>query len=282
MIETYLLEQLVAFSRYGTLSAASEALHLSQPALSRSMQKLEALLGVTLFERNKNKITLNENGLLTTEYAAKLLEQQQDMVERIRAFDRSRRTITLGACAPMPIWDLLPLLTQIYADMTIASEIKEDTDLLKGLYDGIYQLVVLHEKPEDSSLYCQLLGQEQLYLSVPPAHPLAGYPSLHLKDIEGQTMLLYSQIGFWYDLCMNEMPNVRFLMQNEYDVFGELVSASALPCFTTDQAMKRNGLEPNRKAIPFLDKEATATYYCICLPGERHRLMSFFNQLQNF
>lgn len=282
MIETYLLEQLVAFSRCGTLSAASEELHLSQPALSRSMQKLEELLGVSLFERNKNKITLNENGLLATKYAEKLLEQQQDMVERVRALDRSSRTITLGACAPMPVWKLLPLLTQAYPDMTIASEIKEDAILLKGLHKGIYQLVVLHEKLQDSSLHCQLLGQEQLYLSVPSAHPLASYQFLHFKDLEGQTMLLYSQIGFWYDLCINQMPNIRFLMQNEYDVFGELVSASALPCFTTDLAMKQNGLEPNRKAVPLMDKEATTDYYCICLPHERDRLKSFFKQVHHF
>lgn len=39
MIEIYLLEQLKAFHDCGTLSAASEQLHLSQPALSRSMKK---------------------------------------------------------------------------------------------------------------------------------------------------------------------------------------------------------------------------------------------------
>ena len=46
MIEIYLLEQLVAFETYGTLSAAAEYLHISQPALSHSMQKLEELMGV--------------------------------------------------------------------------------------------------------------------------------------------------------------------------------------------------------------------------------------------
>lgn len=56
MIEIYLLEQLKAFHDCGTLSAASEQLHLSQPALSRSMKKMEEILGVTLFERQKIKL----------------------------------------------------------------------------------------------------------------------------------------------------------------------------------------------------------------------------------
>lgn len=56
MIEIYLLEQLAAVAKYGTLSAAAEHLHLAQPSLSRSMQKLEDLLGVTLFERKKTEL----------------------------------------------------------------------------------------------------------------------------------------------------------------------------------------------------------------------------------
>ena len=65
MIEIYLLEQLEAFARCGTLSGAAEELHLSQPTLTRSMKKLEELIGVPLFERQKNKLVLNENGKLT-------------------------------------------------------------------------------------------------------------------------------------------------------------------------------------------------------------------------
>ena len=62
MFELYQLEQLLAVSECGTLSQAAEQLHLSQSALSRSMQRLEAELQVTLFTRQKNWIELNECG----------------------------------------------------------------------------------------------------------------------------------------------------------------------------------------------------------------------------
>ena len=55
MIEFYLLKQLLTFQQCGTLSATAEKLHISQPALSRSMQKLEEELGVPLFERKKTR-----------------------------------------------------------------------------------------------------------------------------------------------------------------------------------------------------------------------------------
>ena len=83
MIETYLLEQLAAFARYGTLSAAAQQLHISQPALSKSMRKLEQQLGVTIFKRSKNWNALNETGELAAEQADEILERQREMVDRI-------------------------------------------------------------------------------------------------------------------------------------------------------------------------------------------------------
>ena len=101
MIETYQLEQLVTFAEYKTLSKAAEVLHISQPSLSRTMQQLEAEIGVTLFERQKNRLSLNENGQLAVTYAKKVLEQLHDMTFRIRSFDRVNHTISIGSCAPI-------------------------------------------------------------------------------------------------------------------------------------------------------------------------------------
>ena len=104
MLELYQLVQLLAVAECGTISGAAERLHLSQPALSRSMQKLEDHLQVTLFDRQKNKITLNPNGELAVEQARRVVRQAQDLVEQVRAFDRSQRTISIGSCAPAPLW----------------------------------------------------------------------------------------------------------------------------------------------------------------------------------
>lgn len=64
MLETNQLSQLITVADTKTLSKAAEILHISQPALTRSIQKLESELNVTLFDRQKNKITLNKTGKL--------------------------------------------------------------------------------------------------------------------------------------------------------------------------------------------------------------------------
>ena len=73
MIDNYLLEELVAFKKYGTLAAAADQLGLSQPALTRGMKKLETELEVQLFNRGANRITLTKAGVFAAERAEDVL-----------------------------------------------------------------------------------------------------------------------------------------------------------------------------------------------------------------
>jgi DNA-binding transcriptional LysR family regulator len=280
MIEIYLLEQLDAFARLGTLSAASEELHISQPALTRSMKKIESEFGVSLFERQKNRMFLNENGKLAAEHAARILEANRDMERIVRAFDRSHRTISLGCCAPSPAYLLTPHLQQMYPDMTISADIRAEDVLIQGLQNDTYQLIVLHEKPEDASLVLQECGHESLAVSVPPAHPLAAFDRISFTDLDGIPMLQYSKVGFWYELTLRKIPHPHLLLQESRDTFTEIANASALPTFFSisfDRFEHRdNG---NRKIISLSDPEASVTYYLICKKHEYRRFRSFFSHL---
>ena len=55
MLDLNELEQLTTFADTGTLSMAAEKLHISQPTITRTMQHLENVFGVSLFERGKIK-----------------------------------------------------------------------------------------------------------------------------------------------------------------------------------------------------------------------------------
>ena len=279
VFELYQLEQLLAFAECGTLSGAAERLHLSQPALSRSMQRLEAELQVSLFDRQKNKIEFNENGRMAAEYARQVMEKCQDMILRVQAFDRSQRTILIGSCAPAPIWEIVPILTNLYAERTISSELRENDVLLQGLRDDVYQLIILPFSIEENGISCVKYGEEHLYFSLPPAHPLSGSAGLFMKDLNGETMLLRNHLGFWRELTDRKMPDTRFLEQEDV-AFEELVRSSALPSFATDVVLRRAGNPTNRVNIPILDKEANVTYYCLYKPHGRNDLSAFSNTLR--
>lgn len=87
MVETE-IRQTIRFktaAQYGTLSKAAEALNTSQPVLSRTMRRLEEELQVSLFDRQKNKLTLTQSGDVAVACAQKVLEEVRRMVEQVRA-----------------------------------------------------------------------------------------------------------------------------------------------------------------------------------------------------
>ncbi len=279
MIEMYLLEQLAAFAATGTLSGASKRLYISQPALSRSMKKLERIFGVELFVRSKNRIALNENGRLAAIFAQKILSQEAEMIDAVRDFDRKNRTISIGCCAPVPLEQIRQLLMQNFQGVAIYSELNSDEKLLRDFKNDAFQLIVLREKPAEESLKIKKIGAEKLFISLPPKHPLAKSKGIYLAELDGLSILIYSKIGFWYDLCVEKAPHAKFLTQNDSEIFEELANASEFPSFITDIFINAGMSRKNRVNIPILDAEASVNYYLVCKLKNLPRFQDFFYSL---
>lgn len=274
--ELYQLRQLAAFAEYGTLSEAAEKLYLSQPALSRNMRRLEEDIGVPLFIRSKNKLELNENGKLAAELAVKALSEIDNIARQVQALDRSRRTISLGICAPAPVWKISPLLAQFYPSMTIQTEAAAEAELLNGLDSGKYHIAVLNFQPDAEKYAGTVCAKENLFFSLPPTHKFADRTSLSFADMDGENMLLMSDVGFWYDMTLRKMPHSRFLMQNDRYTFNELVAASVLPSFSTDLAKEYLAVNTDRIDIPVADPEARVTYYLVCRKENKKQFERLF------
>lgn len=272
MPELNQLRQLLAVAEHGTLSAAAEALHISQPALTRSMQRLEEEFGVPLFDRTKNKITLNEAGALAVEQAKRVVDAAELMTERMAAYARSLHTITVGSCAPAPVWMMTPELSALHPDMTITSEMKETDRLAEGLRAGGYQLAILDKPLHEDGFLCRALVTERLFVSLPPAHPLAKKrDGIHLSELDGQTMLIFSDLGIWNRLKDEKMANIRFIVQTQMDAFDDLISASVLPNFVSSLTIQMRKPPIDRVNIPLLDEEAAITFW-LCAPKNQKKL----------
>ena len=263
MLDLLELEQLSAFADCGTLSKAAENLHISQPTITRTMQHLEDVFGVPLFLRSKNHIALNETGWKAVEYARELLKDAKEAVEGVRAFDRSLHTINVSSCAPAPLWNLLPALSESFPGMTISSAIKNNVSVLADLRSENCTLAVLPEglAPED---YCSVpFLKENLSICVPPDHELAGYSELSFAELNGYNFLLGTRLGFWDDMCREKMTASRFLVQTDQFTLQELIRESSLPCFVTDLTAEDKETFGGRIIIPITDREAKVTFHLV-------------------
>lgn len=262
MIEFYQLEQLVTLNEEGTLSKTAEKLNISQPAITRSMQRMEDDLGVPLFERKKNKIELNENGKLAVSLAKKVLESKENMISTLQAFETSKKEIQIGSVAPAPLWVLHETLEEKYPSMKVKENlIENERDLIEGLQNFKYSIVISMRPLKLEGYESIKMFSEQLFISLPPAHPLASYHEVSYDDINGESVLLLSKIGYWNEITIRNIPNSHLLVQEDRSVFNELTKASALPYFRSNITLDRQPLEENRVVIPITDKDAKATYY---------------------
>ena len=104
--------------------------------------------------------------------------------------------------------------------------------------------------------------------------------SLSFSEMNGETMLLMNDIGFWNFVRTEKMPDSRFLTQSDRFSFNELVEASTLPSFTTDLAHKYIETGKGRIEVPISDPEATVTYYLVCKKDREEEYLALFSALQ--
>ncbi len=257
-MELYQLKELVALGEYGTISKAAESVGVSQPAMSRSMRMLEDELGVPIFRRTSNTICLNGTGKLAVKLARSITDSIDKAVEEIREADRKQRTILVGSEAPAPLWSVVSMLSAVGSEKTIAGEMKSRRVLEEGLRLGTYRYIITDGPTEIDGFSSVRLGEENLMFMLPASHPLADRRTLSFKDLDGENMLLYENIGFWRTLPERKMPSSRFLLQSDREAFRELVLRSNIPSFTTDLVI--NNLD-GKVAVPISDKEAHVVFY---------------------
>ncbi|HAW31009.1 MAG TPA: hyalin [Planctomycetaceae bacterium] len=179
----------------GNFTRAAEELMISQPALSRSIQKLEEELGQPVFERKTRSVALTEAGKLLQSRAQQVLTLLADTKAEI-SDDGQSGQIRVGAIPTIAPFFLPDLLRQFSAEFPKASLIvQEDTTdhLLKRCTQGEIDLAIIALPVPAKYLEVEELFEEELFLVLPPDHPLVNKPHIRLNDIKSYPFVLLDE-----------------------------------------------------------------------------------------
>jgi len=192
---SYRLQVFHAVARYRSYSrAAREALHISQPAVSKHVQALEAEVGVPLVQRVGKRVDLTEAGRLVQQYAEQVLALADETRRAVLDLQGVQRgTLRLGASSTPGFYLLPPVLaafTQAYPGITLAVEIAQSGQVVAGVLQRAWDLGVVSGTPDEAPLHVQPYGRDTLVLIVPPTHRLAAQPTVTLADLVGETWIL--------------------------------------------------------------------------------------------
>jgi LysR family hydrogen peroxide-inducible transcriptional activator len=182
------LEQLRHFVKVAeaeNFTRAAQQVHLSQPALSRSIARLEEELGQPLFERQTRKVALTDAGRLLLERARTILLMVDDAVAEIGDDGQTGR-IRVGAIPTVAPYFLPEHLQSFQHQFPHAQIIvQEDTTdhLLKKIADGDVDVAIAALPINAKYVDVQPLFDEELLLVTSHRHPLARKSPLRLRDL---------------------------------------------------------------------------------------------------
>ncbi|WP_040485072.1 LysR family transcriptional regulator [Lutibaculum baratangense] len=189
------LEYFIAAGEAGSITLASERIHISQPSISTAISHLEQELNVQLFIRHHAQgLSLTPAGRDLLREAKALVSQAQNLyLKASEATDQVRGSLSLGCMvtlAPM----LVPELTHSFTSAFPATSIRHMEGNHEELFDGLRRseidIAICYDLqiPEDVSF--TPLAQLPPHVLMGEADPLARQPSIALADIAKKPMIL--------------------------------------------------------------------------------------------
>ena len=277
MIDNYLWEELATFAEHKTLAKTAEALHVTQPSITRGMQKLEDELGVILFNRQPNRITLTETGELAASEAQKILSLNREVIAKISNFYQSKEIISVAFSIPGP-----RILLHYIEDQLESNVIIEDMLQLKNLITLLDQrghtLILSNQEIVTNEIESTFIGIEQLAVNLNKFMYQASQSSILFSELNGLSFLVLSDIGIWKKIIQENIHHTKFLYQKEEEAFLEISKYSDFPYFSTNisklspQFNQRNSMDSNRVTLPIGDNDAQMKIYANYLKVEKKKV----------
>ena len=181
--------------------------------------------------------------------------------------------LRVGTCAPAPLWRVTQLVVGTSPGTIIASESLDSQHLERALMEGTLDAAIMLRPLALPGFISQPIMTESLSVLLPSMHPLAAERTLRFQDIDGETFLVYANIGFWRSVVVRELPRAEFLWQEDRSMFEMLLSTSDALAFSTEASEPYtahvSGDLGDRVAVPLSDASAHATFYLVYRTNER-------------
>jgi DNA-binding transcriptional LysR family regulator len=190
------LQAFLAVVDHGSLGKAAEALHLSQPALSRIIHRLESQVGVPLLDRHQRGATMTEYGSELERYARLLLSESARAVQGLEAMRGMEKGVVRFGAVTSALSSFVPATVEHFLSRSpgVQAVVVEGLteELLSQLARGDIDLGLTFEVPtsDDIEVVSQSEWQEGCYIVAGETHPLLGRKDLVLKDLLGERWAL--------------------------------------------------------------------------------------------
>ncbi|VVE17122.1 HTH-type transcriptional regulator GltC [Pandoraea eparura] len=187
----------IAVAQTGSFTRAASRLHLSQPALTVQIRRLEETVGVRLFDRNSRNVALTPTGRELLPLLQKSLHDMEHVLIDARALgDGSSGTVRI-ACLPTFAASVLPELIQ-----QVKAAVPRAGFHVRDAVAGVVETLVRHEEVDigltggelsDAEIDVLYAGADQLVAVLPAGHAFARRKRVSLTDLASVPLVLTAQ-----------------------------------------------------------------------------------------
>jgi LysR family hydrogen peroxide-inducible transcriptional activator len=257
----------VAVRRLRHFGRAAEQCNVSQPTLSEQIRKLEAFLGVTLFERTRRRVEITARGEAILASAERLLSKARGMLDLSHEVGAPLTgELSLGMIETLGPYYLPRMLYGVrhkYPRLRLLLSEQKTTILVGRLLAGELDAVLLALPMPADAVITAALFFEPFHLACPAGHHLEDLPVLHLEDLEGDDLLLLEEGHCLRDqalsLCHSQ-PGTRTRHATSLETLWHMIAAgegySLLPLLSLQGREALAGLVASR---PFVERTVGRT-----------------------
>lgn len=255
------MQYIVEIMRQNSFTRAAEALHVTQPTISKTIKGLESELGRDIFVRDGKQVKLTDTGEAIHRYAQPILQLFDSLTEEINDLIYLRKGSVRIGLPPMTGANFFPFVMKEFQERYPGIAVHMVEEGAKSIEDAIGEgtldvgVVLL---PVDESVYDTIpVVQERIMVVLHPQHPLAERSEIRLGELAREPFLLFGS-GFalherTIEACHTAgfEPNIVY-ESSQWDFLREM-AAAGLGISMLPETICRTFAAEKVKAVPLVD-----------------------------
>ncbi|KFM99581.1 LysR family transcriptional regulator [Bacillus clarus] len=175
-----------------SLSKASKLLHISQPALSKQIQRLEADLEVTLLKRSSQGVELTEAGELFIKRIEPILDQIYEVKREVKRYQEKQK-ISIGILPSLAAHYISKCRSALEETYEVEWQIEHTKVLIELFKEGKIDAMFIDSVVERAKCVKEV-RRENIVCIVSDEHPYKNKKIVQMKDLQHERLIVYPEI----------------------------------------------------------------------------------------
>jgi DNA-binding transcriptional LysR family regulator len=211
-------------SKLGSLSKAAEELFITQPAVTKGIQRFQEYYEIKLFNRFGKKLVLTDAGIALYKIAEKIFDLEIRAEDTIREFLQQKQGhIRIDASESFGAYYLPSILNPVskeHPSIRFSVNILPSAMVVENVADLNNDIGFISYPIENEKVICNEILEDHMIFVAPPSHPLVKKRNLNYMDLSGQAMVVHEKGSLSYQITDD------FFKKNNIDIVVSLELSS--------------------------------------------------------